>query len=402
MVKIKNISYSFVSNVLVSFSQWIILSFISKKYGTEYLGGYSLVISYLLPLYSFLSFQLRNIYISRKVQTSDEYSNFFYLRITTSTLFFLISLFIGYFFYIEYFFIFLIIGTAKLIEGVNDIIYAYYHKKSEIVIYSKSLIRRSIILGIVSFLFFNLFDEFLISLISIPLSYLVVLLVDLYKYPDFNLLKINKAKINSIFSLFNTGIFAGFSLFIIYLIPNFPRIILENYTSTFQLGIFSGYMYIVIISRVLVQSIVQNSIPILSKKFIDKEKTSFLKIVKKELLILFAIGLLQFSILPFKDFIFPILFNDDFIGNTKLLIVIFTGSIFSFLSFGVNNAINAMGDFKIQVFIYLIVLSVTVISSFLLIPAYSLLGAGFVYLISSFIQFLTLVLFFKYRFEKRI
>ncbi len=397
----KNYSFLFIANLLGSASQWIILTLIAKIYGTNEMGSYSLVIAFALPLYAFFTLQLRNIYVADQ-EGKYHYSTFLNLRALSALLFLFCMLFIGAVFYRPLFLIFLFVGLSKFIEMFSDIIHAYFHKKQLIQIYCKQLIYRSILAITLNLVFFSFFKSFQLALISLPLAYLIVLLVDFLLISKQTSISFSITWNENIKRMVYTGLFSGCSLLLVYMLPGIPRFFLEKVSGKFNLGIFSGYLSLVVFSRIFVQSITQNSLPKLSLDFDTNNFLGFINTIKKETAAILIIGLLQFLIIPVSDIVFPLLFNKDFKGNHFLLTIIFLGSLFSFLSFVFNNGLNAMKLFKVQLPVYLASSIFSIIAGYILIPKLGLMGAAYVFTSTSFIQCCLLAGFLIYSLKDKL
>ncbi|MEO6150400.1 MAG: lipopolysaccharide biosynthesis protein [Mucilaginibacter sp.] len=371
----KSYSYSFMGNLLSSVSQWVVLMLIAKLYGTTQMGHYSLALAWILPLYAFFSLQIRNIHVADQTDTYG-FNLFFQIRVVCAAVFFLTTLLIGYLFYRDIVLVFIMGGLFKSFEMVSDVIHAEFHKRKRIAVYSKMLMFRSMLAILLNLGMFRFIASFELALISLPLAYFCSMLI------DFRLLKGLQIPVKLdianplVKKIIGTGVLTGLSLLLVYMLPNIPRFILEKFRSSFELGLFSGYISLVIFTRIFVQSVVQNSLPYLAQHYDDNNLAKFLSKLKKEAGLITVLGLLQFLLVPVSGYIFPLLFNKDFAGNQTLLCLIFTGSLFSFLAFVLNNGINAMKMFSIQLPVYACMVALSIGMAWFLIPKYGLNGAA--------------------------
>ncbi|AYL98427.1 lipopolysaccharide biosynthesis protein [Mucilaginibacter celer] len=376
----KSYSYSFLGNLFSSVSQWVVLMLISKLYGTAQMGSYSLAMAWILPFYAFFSLQIRNIHVADQTDTYG-FNVFFMVRVVCAIAFLLTTALTGFLFYRDIFMIFLLGGLFKAIEMMSDIIHAEFHKRKKIEVYSKMLMFRSVLAILLNLLMFRFVKSFQLALISLPIAYCCSMLI------DFKLLSNLKVKIRFdagnplIKKIVTTGVLTGLSLLLVYLLPNIPRFVLEKYRNSFELGLFSGYLSLIVFSRIFVQSVVQNSLPYLAQHYDENNFDKFLSKLKIEALVIGGLGLAQFILVPLSNYLFPILFNKDFKGNEGLLCIIFAGSLFSFMAFVLNNAINAMKMFRVQLPVYAALVAISFVLGFLLIPKYGLNGAGMVFLL---------------------
>jgi O-antigen/teichoic acid export membrane protein len=376
----KSYSYSFLGNLFSSVSQWVVLMLISKLYGTAQMGSYALAMAWILPFYAFFSFQIRNIHVADQTDTYG-FGAFFMVRVVCSLAFLMVTALTGFLFYRDIFIVFLLGGTFKSIEMISDIIHAEFHKRKKIEVYSKMLMFRSVLAIVLNVVMFKFVKSFQVALISLPIAYCCSMLI------DFRLLSNLQVKIKFdhnnplIKKIVTTGVLTGLSLLLVYLLPNIPRFILQKFRSSFDLGLFSGYLSLIVFSRIFVQSVVQNSLPYMAQHYDENNLDRFLSKLKKEALLITILGFAQFLLVPISNYLFPILFNKDFKGNQGLLCIVFAGSLFSFQAFVLNNAINAMKMFRVQLPVYAGLVGISFILGFLLIPRYGLTGAGVVFLL---------------------
>lgn len=397
---LKKLSYSFLGNLSNSLSQWVIFTFIAKKFGTEDLGDYSLVLAWVLPFYAFFSMQLRNIHVSDQGDTFG-FDLVYSIRLMCSGAFFAVLLTVGCIAYPDILMLFLFIGAARTFELVSDVIHAEFHKRNQIDKFSKRLMTRALFTVVFTLFTFWFIDSFHLAIVSLPAAYLLNLIIDFIflrrEVKHFRLVTLRGPVVKR---LLTTGMLTGVSLLFVYLIPSIPRFILEKFRNSYELGLFSGYMYLIVFARLFVQALIQNSLPNLSSYFSTGNLALFKKTVRRDTMMLILIGLLQFLIIPFSDILFPLVYNDDFVGNKMLLAVIFIGSLFSFISFSLNNALNAMHLFRVQFPLYGILVVASMISGYLLIPEWGLLGSGVVFASVSIFQCALLLTVFIYNIRR--
>ncbi|RVU00717.1 hypothetical protein EOD41_12035 [Mucilaginibacter limnophilus] len=376
----KSYAFSFLGNMASAASQWIVLMLLTKLYGTLPMGNYSLAMAWILPLYAFFSLQIRNIHVADQ-RDSYGFNLFFSIRLLSAGAFLLTTLLIGALFYKDIFTVFLFGGLFKTFEMLSDMIHAEFHKRRQIEVYSKMLIFRSVLAIALNIVLFKFLASYQLALISLPLAYLCSLAIDVRLLKGLNFpICVNFAD-KRIKKVVATALLTGLSLLLVYMLPGIPRFILEKFRSNFEVGIISGYLALVVFGRIFVQSVVQNSLPRLAAHFDGHNYKGFLAVLKKDALVIGTLGLMQFILVPISNWLYPLIFNADFAGRQGLLSLIFAGSFFSFMAFVLNNGINAMKMFRIQLPVYGAVSALSLMLSYLLIPVYGLNGAALVFLV---------------------
>ena len=113
---------------LYSIFNFLIIFFITKNYGFEVVGSYSLALSIITPLYIFI-YQSYRTYIVTYENIDYNLYDFYSARLILSS-FFILPVFILSF-YIDNYFL-LVVFFIKFIEGLSDISYSFYNKNKKI------------------------------------------------------------------------------------------------------------------------------------------------------------------------------------------------------------------------------------------------------------------------------
>jgi O-antigen/teichoic acid export membrane protein len=382
ILKRKNYFQVFISNLLNAIAHWFLLFIVAKKYGTEEMGIYSIGLGTILPFYSFFQLQLRNILITY----GGSFSIYFTIRIFSVIIFLTGCFFLSVFVYPEYKYIFITISLFKSFEMISDLVYGYYQKINDHKYYSKQLIIRSLLM--ITFIMIGFFFEnlnFLYFLFFVFTTYLIILIADLI-FINRKEEQLFRFSIESKKAL-NLGFLGGIATFFIYFNSNIPRFFLEQFNDIIGLGIFSGIVYLIVTGRVIVQAIMQISLPNTVNSLKENDYISIQKRMKKEIKIISIISLFQFMIVPFSDLLLPLIYNSDFKNQKLNLSLVLLGAYFIYLTFSINNVVNALNAYKEVLIINLIVFVVSAVLNFLLIEKFGVLGAAIVFLLISFVQF---------------
>ena len=170
---------------------------------------------------------------------------------------------------------------------------------------------------------------------------------------------------------------------------NLPRIIIEKYLGEVALGYFTSIAYLIVAGNLFIQSVGQAFSPRLAKLYYNNSFKLFYKILIVLILLGISIGTIGLLIsILFGKLILTILYDDSYIQYSNLLNLIMVSGMFNFAASFLGYSITAMRLFKIQPYIGLVGIIVTIVFSIILIPQYGLTGAAFTLILGSIAHFL--------------
>jgi O-antigen/teichoic acid export membrane protein len=303
-VKIENIAYLF-SQALVAAFNWGVLILLAKYTSTKFVGEYSLMMAYIVPISILTSLQMRGHYL-----TSSDFkiSDYFSLRLILIIFLFIITGII----FSNYFDIWVVIGLIMIKAGevLFDIPFVYEQKNNFLLKASKNYILRSSIVYGVFFLGIILSKKIEGSiLISGIISFLIPLLYT-------RKLRI-KFKLSNLEKLFKSIFFLGMSGFILSFNISLPRMFLAKLMSYEDVAVFT-----VLISLYSIwQLFFNNYFNSILHKLRDKKVIHIIQFP----LILFSIVSIIFLFVDSK--FYSLFFSEDFLicsqYSFELLIMIF-------------------------------------------------------------------------------
>lgn len=400
-MKNKNFIHSFSSNIFLAASKFIIVVIITKILGAEVLGVYSLTLSIVTPLFILVQLKSRTI-VSTDTLNKFKLSDIFLLNTVSTFIGLIILILIGFLIplnAVSLVIILILQGLIKCIENYSQLAYGYFQKNNKF-----GLISRSVYLHnsthIISFIFaFLILKEELLLALSFSFigSSIVFLKFDLPNLlrcegkSGINVKSINK---NEILTIAKKGIPFSLSSTISSFNSNIPRYYLGLIVSTFQVGIYSGLIYILTIGSLFVNSLSQTFISSLASFYDNHNFERFEKMIWKLNVVGGSAGILIVLIVTLLgDKILILLFNDDFLNYHLELIIlsislaILLGTVF----FG--TGLSAMKIFEYHLKITLIGLILSSAVGFIFIQRYKVTGAV---LTVSFNQVLTSLLYYFY------
>lgn len=171
-------------------------------------------------------------------------------------------------------------------------------------------------------------------------------------------------------------------------------IILNNFSSYYDVGIYSAAIRLTMPLNIIPQAIVTTVFPILVKKLSDKIDTSSL--TNMVIKMLFVISFLLFIIFCFKsESLILLLFGNDYKSAALPAIILYCSQIFIFFTYYSQAILIADYRQKFNFLYGLILVVINLIICFLLIPHYSFIGAAVAKLAASFASFIFVLVVLK-------
>lgn len=347
------LSWTLIGNLFFAFSQFAILSIIAKFIGPEAVGYFSLLLALASPIFIFFNFKLRSVLLTES--SIQEYNTFVMLRkislviaggfsiIITSVLYSNLNYILGMLFLI----------LAKIFEMDSDLKYGLFQYKGMHSLVGKSMVIRGSlnIVGIILVILLELNNQYLF------MGYLLSNFLTWYFFDSSKQKKLlnrrqNIYDIKKLKKLLYLVIPLGVSTVIGSLSTSLPRVIIEKHIGLYEMGIFSGIMYLLVVGNILLSSISTIVTPNLSKLYQQQLYKLYFKNLSFIVLLGFFISvLINISIFIWGENILRIVFTVEYTGYTKLFERVGIGLIFLYSSIFLGTGLNAMRKFKYHPYI---------------------------------------------------
>ncbi|MEP1444770.1 MAG: oligosaccharide flippase family protein [Paraglaciecola sp.] len=366
---------------------------ISKTLGVEELGVFSLGLALSAPIMLFSNFGTRILWITG-VNHGMSFRLFRNARIISSLAGLLICLvFLAIYTQMSaHLPIMSLIAMSKVIENNADIYYADFHKTSNQKLVCTSLLVRGlfgvtgVIIGCV------IFDSLLVAAL---LYFLTWGTAHLLTEHILTRTAVNMGSDQNTLSkkqwiwLAKQGTPLAISMFLVNFNMNIPRVILENQHGLAAIGIFSALYFFIQTGTVVVNSIGQVVLPILSSMFDKGETKKHLFITLKTFGVIFAFSLsgAVFSYF-FGKYFLNLLFSKEISSYSSLLCLFFLLSPAQYLITIMSQVIASTKNNISLMWCQLVMLVTVLILSFVFIPSNGIKGTYWATAIASGIVFL--------------
>lgn len=394
----KNMSWTVFGNIYYSLSQWFMLIILAKLGTPELMGIYMLGLAITAPIIFFFEMDLRVILVTDAKQ-SVKFSHYLGTRMI-SLLFAILTIClvaILFDYSLLTMCIIIIIGLAKVSESISDIIHGQLQRYERMDFISIS----HIIKGTLTLLIFFLLLFFTKNL-AIALTGQVIIWVSILFLFDRVVLKRYismkpKFKVAIMKSLLRIGFPLGIVTLLATLNTNLPLYFVEYFLGKEVLGFFGALLYLLFAGNRFVNALRQPTIPILSNLYERRELKAFNQFMIKLVMVGLCIGIVGVLLAFFLgEWILTILYSAEYINYKEEFVLVMVSGIFLYPLMFLDAAVDSARYFKIQPYLTLFWIISSVIIGAMLIPNYGVIGAVYVVLASSIIQFFTYVVVYGY------
>jgi O-antigen/teichoic acid export membrane protein len=392
----KNISWTTLGNIIYAGCQWGIITALAKFGTPSMVGQFALALAVTAPIVQFLNFHLRSV---QATDAKQEYLfvDYFTLRTVTTILAvmscFGVAALGGH--SRETVIVIMMVALTKGIDAFSDVYYGFFQQREHMDVISKALVMN----GVLSLLLLSAGVVMTGNLIVGVLGYAIGSLFPLVSYVvpqgmhmlcgsgTFAGRSLFRWRTDVIWRLARTALPLGIVMLLISLNTNIPRYFIEAEVGSHGLGIFAALAYLIVAGGTVVSAIGQAVSPRLAQYYASGRTDQFRSMLMKLMAVGVAIGLLGALIAtvagrPLVTFVYTAEYAEYI--DVLIVLALAAGIIFaaSFAGYGMT----ATRSFGVQVPIFLVVVLVGALSSWILIPRMGLIGAGYVTCLTALVQ----------------
>lgn len=386
----QNFSWTFLGNVIYAACQWAMLIVLAKLGTPEMVGQFTLGLAIAAPVIMFTNLNLR---AAQATDAIDRYrfSDYFGLRLISSAiallLLFAITVAAGY--GRETAGVILIVGFAKGVEAVSDIVYGLIQKHERMDRIAVSMM----IKGALSVLFLasgvHLTGSVIGGVIGLAIAWIIVLIS--YDLRSALMLLKHRShptwKVQILRSLVWLCLPLGFAMMLISLNANIPRYFIEHYLSERELGIFAAIAYLMTAGTTIVNALGESASPRLSKYYAMQDFRAFWRLLLKLIAIALFLGLtaVLIAIVAGKQ-VLTLLYQPEYAQYSDLFVWLMIASTISYVASFLGYGMTAARYFSVQVPLLMTTTGVSAWVCVGFVPRWGLFGAAIALISAASIQ----------------
>lgn len=400
----KNFTWVLFSNVINGLVKWGIVISIAKLSSPYLLGQYTLATGLVLPVFAFLNFHLRIVYITSSDQQKS-FADFLGLRIVTSFTAIVCIAVVAWFmkYDTEVFMVVVSYSFVRGAEALSDILYAPVQKSERMKLMSISIIGRSLISFAVVLITIGITGSLVMAICLMALwETAVSVFVDYKIAAHFLPGTSKKIRFAHLGGIVRQSYPLGLAMGITILNSSIPRFILDQFQGIKEVGFFGAIQYFYVASGLIITAINSASIPRLTKYFNSERNDQFNALLRKLFLLGISMGGAGVLFIYFwAPIILKIFYTKEYVSFSTELVLIVIAAAFQYLVAIAASAILSMGRYWNMVAVLSAGAGCTITFGYLLIPNHGVLGAVWSMVISAIIQ-LVVILYFLFQLQKNM
>ncbi|HAS6204017.1 TPA: hypothetical protein I7162_21415 [Vibrio vulnificus] len=364
---------------MYALSQWIMLLVITKFQGVEAAGVYSLYLAILTPLNILTNYGLRN-FISSDV--NHEFSETTYLSLRYFGVLVFLSFSSFGFLFIDNKLLYLVVLSIKFFDSLSELEYGNWNRNGVIYHYAISQLVRLILFLFSLVLIYVTFDNKNYLLLVFPASILVTYIFYDVRFSSLKL-QLSKFDFHKLFELAKLASPLAMGSVVVSLNVMVTRYTIDDFLGSLDLAKYVYLQYYFTVASIIVISLGQISIPVLSKNRNDPN-AQWLIIRKWNFYILIYGLIFALCIIFLSNPVSMLLYSEDINYNLcQRIIVAFSGMVAFFSLYG-NSILISRKKLKSIFMINLFSLVMTVLLIYIFVGNYGLTGAFLTFLMVNF------------------
>ena len=389
----RNFSWTFVGNVVYAASQWGMLVIIARLGTPAMVGEFALGLALTAPIVLFSNLQLRGIQ-ANDARRRFAFNDYLTLRLITTALALCV---LGGLVATGNFtgpgLLILLIALTKSLESVSDVYYGLLQQHERLDVVAQSLMLRGVLSLAALAAGLYLTTSLLWGVVAMALCWAAVLV--LFDIPR-GARVLGSGSPNSktwpsperLGELARLALPLGFTMLLVSLNTNVPRYFIEQYEDTYALGIFSALAYIMVAGRTVVAALGQAASPRLSSYYAAGNRRAFRALATRLLSVgvLLGAGGVAASLLaggPLLNFVY----GTDYGEHRELFVHLMVAAAFIYVGSFAGYVMTAAQRFGVQAPLAGVVVLVSCLACWLLVPRYGLTGAALATTAAAAVQF---------------
>ncbi|WP_414586018.1 oligosaccharide flippase family protein [Scytonema sp. PCC 10023] len=387
----RNFSWTFIGNAVYAACQWGMLIVMAKLGSPEMVGQFTLGLAITAPVIMFTNLQLR------AVQATDAKKQYLFrdylgLRLigTGLALLVIIGIIITAGYRWQTSLVILLVGLAKAFESISDVFYGLMQQYERMDRIAISLMIKGpvslLLLGMGVYISGNL----VWGVLGLVFAWAAILIgYDIRS----GALMLNASQLRpqlhrkTLRKLVRLALPLGFVMMLISLNSNIPRYFIEQYLGERELGIFAALAYLMVAGNMVVFALGESASPRLAKHYAAGDSLAFRSLLFKLVGIAGVLGggAVLIALVAGRQ-ILTLLYQPEYAEQINLFVWLMVAAAIGYISSFLGYGMTAARYFRIQMPLFVAVVSISAIACLWLLPKQGLLGAGIALMIAAIVQ----------------
>ncbi len=373
-----NFAWTFAGNVLLSASQWAVLSLIAKLGDREMLGRYALAVAVATPVVMLSHLNLRAV-LATDTEYRHSFGDYLAVRLRASAIglaaIAALAFVSGRGSWTVAAVIFLV-GVSLSAETVSDIYYGAMQRRERLDLVARSMIFRGGVsvaaLGAVLWATRDLvFSVAALALVRIA----VLVAYDLPRGTAGETLPATAPQARR--EILSAALPLGVVLMLASLNANLPRYAIEYHLGTAELGAFAAVASFITVGRTVMNALGQTATPRLARSFSQRERKQFGRLAAGLAGIALALGVAGvLCAVLIGTFVLAVVFRPEYAAHNSLLIAVMFAAIPMYIAIAIGYLLTSTRAFSAQMPLLAVATGTCALASWLLVPRMGLAGAA--------------------------
>lgn len=381
----KNFIWMLASQGVFSGLQWVLVILLARGGGAEHVGHYGLALAVTTPVQIFFNLSLRTVYVTYR---GSEHSFGTFWRIRLLSLIPAAALMISLAFLFgnddQARMVIFLVGIAKMAEMASDMLYALPQRVNQMDRIGQSMMIRALVSTALFASLYYVSQDIVLSLCVYAIGWVGVLLffdraIMATPYRD----KAHERKGLERAALKSLALHAlpiGLASFATAIAINLPRLVLEQSTSTAQLGIFAALAYFIMLGSMVVNVLGQAVRSPLATAYEQGNGRRFWSIIAGGSTIAIGMGLVFWvGTQLIGKWVLLLVYGPEFASHYALFCTIGFVSMPIFWGTFMGFCLPSAGSYHMCLYAALFALATSLIASMLLVPGHGAEGAAWAY-----------------------
>lgn len=389
------------ANIVYALCQWTVLIVLAKVGSTQLVGEFALGLAISTPLMMFSALQLRTLLVTDQ-ENKYNFSDYLTVRLLaiSVTLILLLVIVVSCQYNLRIIIVVMTVGLHKAVETLGDIFYGALQKKHHMEKVAFSLVCRSV-LSLSCFIAIFIFSSSLVLAVLGMVAAIIIVMffydipqvyrvINSSEHQEFEEVKTGKnntfgcgLNTQSLVRLAASGVPLGMIVCLNSLNINIPRYFLEGYNGPAEMGIFAAICYFMRFSSYFETAVGQVALPRLAVFYAETRQSEFMGLLGKLLALSISFGAICFSVAWFfGSEILTLIYTSEYATHLLAFHLLILAAICGSVAGLLKVSVDATKTFAVQIPLFLVVATITFISSFYLIPQLGISGAAISLLLS--------------------
>lgn len=405
-----NFSWTAIGNIVYAACQWGVVIILANLGTAQMVGQFAFALAITGPIVQFFNMHLRSVQAT-DARREFQFSSYFTLRTVTTLVAILVCVLVATVsgFPFDTVTIIVLVSLSKALDAFSDVFYGMFQQHEQMDLISRALI----VNGLLSLLLLAggiwLTGSLIVGVTGYALASLITLAIVIlptrrrfYRNRAPDTATLVEWRPDELSQLARIALPLGVTMLIVSLNTNIPRYFLQSVVGENGLGIFAALAYLIMAGTTVVSSLGQAVSPRLAHYYATGRLTQFRRMMFRLIAFGLTLGLLGTTIaLIGGRQILTFIYTPEYAGYNNVLVILTIAAGITFAASFAGYGMTATRTFVVQVPLFITVLLVATVSSWLLIPEMGLIGAGYVMCLTSGIQLMGSIIVIRRALKRR-